>query len=150
MSLFGEGTEKMPNSEHEKIVRRWFDEVFTQGDPQAVDKLLADDFISRDPSGEPGAVGVDAFKSWLEWYLSSFTDPEWRLHDILSDGNKAVVRYSGLTTYQGGFLDIPSSKQRVKEMGVLIFRIEDGKVHELWSALSDLEVVLELGGRILA
>ncbi len=49
---------------------------------------------------------------------------------ILDIGDNIVVRYSGQTTYQGGLLDIPSKKQRVTEMGMLIFRIHEGKIYE--------------------
>jgi predicted ester cyclase len=61
-----------------------------------------------------------------------------------------VARYSGTTTYRGGLLDIPSKNQRVVETGILIFRIEDGKVKEIWSEMSDLQVVQQLGAFPLA
>ena len=40
---------------------------------------------------------------------------------------------------------VPSQNQRGKEMGVLIFRVSEGKIHELWSALCDLNLILSLG-----
>jgi hypothetical protein len=42
-------------------------------------------------------------------------------------------------------LDIPSSDQRVLESEILIFRVEKGLVRELWSEMSDLQVVMQLG-----
>jgi hypothetical protein len=35
-------------------------------------------------------------------------------------------------------LDITSSDQRVTESGILIYRVEDGKVKEIWPERSDL------------
>ena len=135
----------MASAAHIAIVKRWFDELFAQANLALIDELLAPDFVSYDPSGQVGTRGREAFKQWLQWYLASFTDAQWTLHDILEDGEKVVVRYSGLTTYRGGWFDLPSQQQRVKEMGVLIFCIRAGKVSELWSALCDLELVLALG-----
>jgi predicted ester cyclase len=43
-------------------------------------------------------------------------------------------------------MNIPSRDQRVTEMGMLLFRFQDGKIAEMWSALCDLELVQELGG----
>lgn len=77
--------------------------------------------------------------------LASFTDAEWTIHDIIEEGDKVVARYSGRTTYKGGLLDIPARDQRVVESGILIFRISNGKVQELWSEMSDLQVVQQLG-----
>jgi hypothetical protein len=38
-----------------------------------------------------------------------------------------------------------SENQRVRETGILIYRIEGGKVEEIWSEMSDLQVVMQLG-----
>ncbi len=135
----------MVSDQHKAIVERWMYDVFAQGDIVALDELLAPNFVSTDPSGSVGARGAEAFKTWLQWYRTSFTDAEWTIHEIIEEGENVVVRYTGLTTYQGGLLDIPSKKQRVTEMGVLIFRIREGKIYELCSALCDLELVLSLG-----
>ena len=56
-----------------------------------------------------------------------------------------MARYSGWATYRGGLLDIPSAGQRVRESGILIYRIEGGKVAAIWSEMSDLQVVMQLG-----
>ena len=56
-----------------------------------------------------------------------------------------MARYSGWATYRGGLLDIPSANQRVRETGILIYRIEGGKVAAIWSEMSDLQVVMQLG-----
>jgi steroid delta-isomerase-like uncharacterized protein len=129
----------------ERLVERWFDEVFTLGDLRAVEALLAEDFVARGQGDHPGKCGIGAFKEWLAWYRSSFTDPEWTVHDVIEAGDKVVARYSGRTTYRGGLPGIPSGDQRVLETGILIFRVEDGRVKELWSEMSDLHVVMQLG-----
>ena len=56
-----------------------------------------------------------------------------------------MVRYSGWATYQGGLLGIPPTNRCVLETGILIYGIEGGKVQELWSEMSDLQVVMQLG-----
>ncbi len=42
-------------------------------------------------------------------------------------------------------MDIPPRDQRVTESGILIYRVEDGKVKELWSEMGDLQVMQQLG-----
>jgi steroid delta-isomerase-like uncharacterized protein len=128
-----------------RLVESWFADVFTRGDPGAIDALLAEDFVAHGQGNHPGARGVGAFKEWLAWYRSSFTDPEWTVHDVIEAGDEVAARYSGWTTYRGGLLGIPSRGQRVLESGILVFRVEGGKVKELWSEMSDLQVVMQLG-----
>ena len=138
----------VPTREHQEIVERWFGDLFTKGHLDAVDELVAPDFVGYGAGGE-GQIheshGREAFREWLRWYTSSFSNREWAVHDVISEGEKAVVRYSGRTTYRGGFLNISSEDQRILETGILIYRIENGMVKELWSEMSDLEVVMQLG-----
>jgi len=70
---------------------------------------------------------------------------EWTVHDVISEGDRAVARYSGWATYRGGLLDIPSTDQRVIETGILILRVEAGVVKEISSEMSDLQLVMQLG-----
>lgn len=138
----------MTNSHHVALVHRWFDDLFTAGDLDVLRDLVSPDFVACDPSG--GRVtDLESWKQWFEWYRAAFTEPEWTVHEIISDGDKAVVRYSGKTTYRGGWLDIPSRNQRVTEMGILIFTIEGGKIRKLHTALADLELATELGAVVV-
>ncbi len=89
--------------------------------------------------------GRETFRDWLRWYTSAFVDRAWAVHDIISEGDKVVARCSGRATYKGGLLDIPSEDQRVIETSILILRVEDGLVRELWSEMSDLQLVMQLG-----
>jgi steroid delta-isomerase-like uncharacterized protein len=133
---------------YENIVQRWFEDLFTRGDLSAVEELVTADFVAYGTGGDGRTIetrGPGAFREWLRWYLSAFKDREWTVHDTISEGDKVVARYSGKATYRGGLLDIPSGKQRVRETGILIYRIEGGKVAAIWSEMSDLQVMMQLG-----
>jgi len=135
----------MAISEQRAIVERWFGDLFTKGDLTAVDELVSDDFVTHGPGGSPGSRGKDPFRDWLNWYLAAFTDREWRILDVIAEGEKVVVHYAVQTTYRGRFFDIPATGQRVPESGIIIFRIADGRVQAMCSELSDLQVVMALG-----
>jgi predicted ester cyclase len=117
----------MESDFYRSLIDLWFNDVYSRGDPFVFQQI------------------PDQFKKRLEEYRVAFTDAEWQIHDVLLDGDKAAVRYSGQVTYSGGYLDIPAQDQRVTEMGILVFRFRDGKICELWSAMNNLELVLELG-----
>ena len=138
-----------PNPEHQRLVHRWFFELFAGGQLDLLDELAAPTFVTRDPGDKLGAADPASFKNWLQWYCATFTNQQWTIHEIISAGDKAVVRYSGQTTYRGGLFDLPARDEPVREIGILIFRIVDGKVHELWTALCDLELIFALGARVL-
>ena len=131
--------------QHRDIVERWFGELFTRGDLAALDELLTPDFVAHGPGESGDTHGSEGFAEWLRWYLNTFTDREWTVHDVISAGDKVVARYSGRTTYRGGWLGIPSNNERVLETGILIYRVEGGRVKELWSEMSDLPIAAQLG-----
>ncbi len=110
-----------------------------------MDGLVAPDFVAHGQGGMDDTHGRETFREWLRWYLAAFAAREWTVHDIISEGDKVVTRYSGRATYKGGLLDIPSEDQRVLETGILILRVRDGLVREIWSEMSDLQVVMQLG-----
>jgi hypothetical protein len=128
--------------EHQRIVQRWFYEFFAAAQLDLLDELVAPGLVVRDPGDRTGTVDRAGFRAWLEWYRASFTDQRWTIHE-------AVVRYSGQTTYRGGFFDLPARSEPVREVGVLIFRIADGRVQELWSGISDLDLIFSLGGKVV-
>ena len=116
-----------------------------RGDLDAVDDLVAPDFVAHGQGGMDDARGRETFREWLRWFTSAFVNREWTVHDILSEGDRTVARCSGRATYKGGLLDIPSEDQRVLETSILILRIENGLVKEIWSEMSDLQLVMQLG-----
>lgn len=110
-----------------------------------MDSLVAPDFVAHGQGGSEATRGREAFREWLRWYTSAFTEREWTVHDVVSEGEKVVARNSGWATYRGGLLGIPSENQRVLETGILILRVRDGLVQEVWSEMSDLQLVMQLG-----
>lgn len=131
-------------AEPETLVKYWFEDIYTQGNLDLLDDLVAPDFIAHAQCGDGATCGREAFKVWLRWYRATFTDAEWTIHDVISSGDKVVVRYSGWTTYRGGLLDIPSTNQRVLKTGIIIYHIKEGKVQEIWSEMNDVQVMQQL------
>ncbi|WP_174615084.1 ester cyclase [Virgibacillus ihumii] len=138
----------MPTEEKKQIVETWFMEAFTKGDLSVIDRIASKDMITYSQGHDEGFKGRENFKNWLAWYCESFVDRNWIVHDIIEEGDKVVTRYTGHSIYKGGLLDIPSTDQNVKETGIIIFRVNDGKVVEQWCEMSDLQVVQQLGAKI--
>jgi ketosteroid isomerase-like protein len=105
----------IPTREHQETVERWFEDLFTSGDLSAVDELLSADFVAYGTGGAGQTIetrGPGAFREWLQWYLSSFTDREWIVHDVISEGDKVVARYSGWATYAQAEAELPRTPYR--------------------------------------
>ncbi|WP_433717718.1 ester cyclase [Actinoplanes sp. CA-051413] len=127
-----------------EIARAWFAMCRT-GDEKRLTDLVTEDFVAHGPGG---SGDLAAFTTWLRWYPAAFADQEPVLEDVIVSGDRLVVRYTIRSTYRGGYLDLPPDDQRVRETGIIIFRLAGGKVAESWFEGNDLEVAQQIGGRI--
>jgi predicted ester cyclase len=126
------------------IAQSWFAMCRT-GDVERLAQLVTDDFMAHGPGGSGDRA---AFTTWLRWYPVAFADQQPVLEDVIESGDRLVVRYSVRSTYHGGYLDLPSGGQAVRETGIIIFRLAGDKVAETWFEGNDLEVAQQIGGRI--
>ena len=132
----------MISIDKKNVVFRWFKEYFTTGNLEVIDELTTEDFVYQSRNGENSK---EKMKEFMIWFRTVFHDDEWIVDDLIEQGSKLVVRYTGLMTYKGGWFNIPSENQRVKESGILIFYFEGSKVKEMWCENSDAAILYELG-----
>ena len=126
------------------LVRSWF-EMCRTGDVSRLADVVTDDYRVHGPGGNGDRA---TFAAWLRWYPTAFSDQDPTLHDVIEAGDRVVVRYTIRSIYRGGYLDLPARDQPVRETGIAIFRIAEGRIAESWFEGNDLEVIQQLGGRI--
>lgn len=132
----------MISATKKQIVEKWFKEYFTEGNLAILDELTTEDFVFHSHTGENSKEKMKAF---MEWYRSVFQEDEWEINDLIEQEEKLAVRYTGWMTYKGGWFNIPSDDQRVKETGIMIFYFKNDKVRELWCENSDAAILFNLG-----
>ena len=123
------GGKCMISIDKRKIIERWFNEYFTRGKLDVLDELTTADFVYHSRNGDNTK---EKMKEFMKWYRNVFQDDEWIIDDLIEQDNKLVVRYTGWMTYKGGWFNIPSENQRVKETGIMIFTFEDRKIKEFY------------------
>ncbi|WLR46481.1 ester cyclase [Halobacillus litoralis] len=132
----------MISVEKRQVAEKWFKEYFTKGNLEILNELTTEDFVFHSHQGEHTK---EKMKEFMEWYQSVFQEDEWQINDLIEQEQKVAVRYTGWMTYKGGWFDIPSEDQRVKETGIMIFYFKGDKVDELWCENSDAAILFDLG-----
>ena len=64
---------------------------------------------------------------------------------MVAEGDKVVLRYTGVATDTGGYMGRPPTGKVTRTEGMQIFRIADGKIAESWAHRDDLGVLRQLG-----
>jgi steroid delta-isomerase-like uncharacterized protein len=120
-----------PTYDIKAVVRRWFEELWNQRNPEVLKDLL-------DPAAtgetEGGRIsGHQEFISKLHAPLiGAFPDLRVTLDDIVADGDNAAVRWTFEATHDGDTLGIPASKRRVKVSGMSWLQCKDGRLVAGW------------------
>jgi len=132
------------SEENKAVVRRAFDEV-AMGDMNAVDEIIAPEFVRHDLAGGPETAGPEGVKRLITGLRVAFPDLQTTIEDIFSDGEKVVVRFTARGTQSGPFMGIAPTGREATWSGVNIYRVADGKIRETWQLADGLGLLRQLG-----
>jgi steroid delta-isomerase-like uncharacterized protein len=127
---------------NKQVAREFIDRVFVHGDPAAVDELAAEDFTAHTFGPQP--VGRDVLKQALPRVAAGIADPDFRIDDVIAEGDRVAVRLTSSATHVGPFMGMPASGNRYSIQEIHIFRIRDGRVVEHWHEFDKAALLAQL------
>ena len=109
-------------------------EIFQKGKLAIADGILAADFILRNPILPSELThGPEGVKKFASLVVDSSSGYQITHHDIISKGNKVMIRWTFTGMLKKEMLGIHPSGEPVTITGFDLFRITaDGKIVELW------------------
>jgi steroid delta-isomerase-like uncharacterized protein len=137
---------EVPLSEENKaIVRRQEEELFRQGNLAAADDIYAPDYVGHDPSNPEDIKGLEAAKQAASDYRKAFPDLRVTVEHLIAEGDKVAARLRFRGTHRGEMEGIAPTGRHVDCTGIVISRIEEGKIAEDWANFDDLGMMQQLG-----
>jgi steroid delta-isomerase-like uncharacterized protein len=136
---------KSMSEENKAIVRRELEEIFVQGNLDTADEIYATDYVGHDPTNPEDIRGIEAAKQYASMYRSAFPDLQATVEDQVAEGDKVASRFTFRGTHRGELAGIPPTGNQVEVTGIVISRIEGGKVAEDWSNFDALGMMQQLG-----
>jgi steroid delta-isomerase-like uncharacterized protein len=133
------------SEENKAIVRRQEEELFTQGNLDAADEVYAPDYVGHDPSNLEDIQGLEAAKQAADDYRKAFPDLRVTVEDVIAEGDKVAARLRFRGTHRGELDGIAPTGRRVDCTGIVISRMEGGKIAEDWANFDDLGMMEQLG-----
>jgi steroid delta-isomerase-like uncharacterized protein len=133
-------------SEHNKaMVRRYLEEVFAEGDLDAIPELFAPDYVEHDPASPEEIRGHAGVRRDLSVYQTAFSDIEITVEDQIADEDSVVARATLSGTHVEELFGIPPTGNRVTVTGIVIQRVADGRFAEGWWNWDTLGLLGQLG-----
>lgn len=126
------------------VARRLFEELWNDANPQAVERLVAEDFVDHSP---PPGITPDrrGLEQWVAAVTRAFPDLHFTIEEQIAEGDKVVTRWTAHGTHRDSFLGIEATGKQVIIAGVSIWRIIDGSVQEGQAVWDKLDMMQQLG-----
>lgn len=133
----------MFTEENKAIVRRFFEEGPSKGNLNIANELLSPDFTLHVPL--PASPGIKGINEVITACREAFENLNVTIEDMTAEGNKVAARFIARGIHKGNFMGLPATGKPITMTGIEIFRIEDGKIAELWGEANLLGLMQQLG-----
>jgi steroid delta-isomerase-like uncharacterized protein len=135
----------MTESEN-KILVRSFAEAGNQNDLAAFDALLTPDFARHsEATPEVTVTTCEEFKQFYRDTAETFPDQRMNLDKLVAEGNRVAFWGTFSGTQRGPMGPFPPTGKRLVSDCAGMFRIEDGRIAELWVTWDNLSGLIQLG-----
>ena len=121
----------MSEIENKTAVRRFFEDVWNQGDVAHAGDFLAPGFVSHN-TVDVTVLGPDEYGQSVITFRTAFPDLTTTIEDVIAEGDRVVVRGTDRSTHQGEFMGRPATGRPVTSTWIEIFRMVEGRVVEGW------------------
>ena len=133
----------MSTDDNETLVRRFVEEVLAKGRIEAVDELVAPDFVSH--TWDMTDAGRDKLKAITPQMHERLTDVEMSVDEVVAADDRVVVRLTSSATPTGDFMGVPAAGKRYSIGEIHWFRVRDGQIVEHWHQMDGLGLMRQLG-----
>ena len=133
-------------AENLALARAWHEEVINRRNPGALRSILAPEVVHHAAGGYPEAMDAGGVSAMMDDFLAAFPDLRYAFDQFIAQGNHVVQRYTATGTQRGPLGDLPSSGRTATWTGVNIFRIECGRIAEVWSEVDAVSRRRQLAG----
>lgn len=132
-----------------QLVHRFVEELWNERRLDVADAIFAEDCVTHQlRSGVPADAvprGPQAIKEHVTGWVASFPDLQFRIEQMLSEGDRVVMQLLMEGTHQGAWLGIPASGRKMQIRMFTVHRVAQGKIVEDWVLVESLGFFQQLG-----
>jgi steroid delta-isomerase-like uncharacterized protein len=133
--------------QNKALIRRWFEEVWNQGRPDAIGEMLSPDPVVHGLSDDPSQPlkGPGGFLPFHAQFREAFPNIEVVVEDAIAEGDKVAVRCSVRGKHEGDSLGFKATQAGVDFTGIAIVRVKDDLIVEAWNNFDFMKMYRQLG-----
>lgn len=116
------------------LARKWFDEMINQRNLDVIEEVYSADYVYHGAGGTE-LRGLESVRSFAAAILAASNDRHAVIGQQVAEGNLVATRFSSSGHHTGVFKGIQPTGKIWTTEGIVISRIEDGKIVEDWEVI---------------
>jgi steroid delta-isomerase-like uncharacterized protein len=129
-------------SEENKAIARRFCDAYNQGTWDQLDSLVTKDYIHHNNDSQ---FNLEQFKRGAAWFRAGMPDFHIVIEDMVAEGEKVAVRFTGRGTHLGSFYKEAPTGKTIIVYGTTVYHVRDDRICEDWEALDELHFMGQVG-----
>jgi len=134
----------MSIEENKVLVLRLFEEAWNKGNLEVSDELMSTECVLH-YRGATFPVSGEAGKAIVGRWRTAFPDFQFLFEDCIAEKDRVVLRIPFRATHRGDFFGIAPTGKQIYVTEMLIARLKDGKIVEMWEEYDQLGMLQQLG-----
>ena len=134
------------NLEANKEVVRQFGDAVNNNDLDALDEIVSANFVRHSQAtAEVNISSLEEFKQFAKVSSESMPDMTGKIEMMVAEGDFVAVYAIFTGTQKGQMGPFPATGKTMESKTMAIFRLENGKIAELWIEWDNLAMLSQLG-----
>jgi steroid delta-isomerase-like uncharacterized protein len=118
--------------QNQEIIRKLYAEVTARNPYPGSYRTKGNRFTPYTVSAKPSSLKT--FGHFFTAVSEAFPDYEMNIDNLITKGDRVMVRYTISGTHKGDFMGMPPTNEKMTITGIDVFRVDNGKVTEHWDA----------------
>jgi steroid delta-isomerase-like uncharacterized protein len=110
-------------AKNKEVVRNLYEQSLNKGN-----MALLKEYVSDDYTGQQGKKGVAAFEEPVLALIRAFPGMQWKIEELIGEGNKVMVKWKWQGTHTGQFTNFAATGKTMSNEGMGIYEFRNGKI----------------------
>lgn len=132
--------------QNKSVVRRCFEDVWSNGNLDAVADLVHPNFIRHHERNQDQDLhGIEGFRRWVVQTRDALSGLRFTVELVFAEGDRVMAHARARATHAGELEGVAATGAEVDYTVTTLVRLADGKIVECWVIADEFGVLQQLG-----
>jgi steroid delta-isomerase-like uncharacterized protein len=135
------------SDKNKEILASFIESVWNNGDIDAVESFLADEYTIHHDPGDPWdkqTLSVEEFKERMRKSRAPFPDQEFSIQGLVAEGELVSMTWLWKGTHKEAAFGFDATNKPIEMSGITVYSFENGQISGHWQVTDRLSVYQQL------